>query len=72
MQIYKRVSYVRVTEGWQTYIYPISGGFLRYKLIVSSEALALAIDRCEKTGWQMHNATNLVRQLSAPTKSRSD
>jgi hypothetical protein len=68
MQIYKRVSYVQVAQGWQTYVYPVNGGFIRYKLLTSTEALADAIAQCQKSGWIVNNATTLVRQLNAKTQ----
>ncbi|CAD5989609.1 hypothetical protein PCC9214_05612 [Planktothrix tepida] len=64
MQVFKQVSYVQILKGWQTYVFPVSGGFLRYKLLTTSQELEEAKERCHLEGWKIIDATRLVKQLN--------
>lgn len=65
MRVYKRVSYVQIDSGWQTYIHPVNGEFIRFKLIETPDELETAIARCKQAGWQIVNATNLVKKMNS-------
>ena len=70
MQIFKQVSYVQTQEGWQTYVFPIEGGFLRYKLLTTLAELEQAKKQCTLQGWKITNATTLVNQMNKITKCK--
>lgn len=67
MKIYKRISYVQVNAGWQTYIHPVDKEFLRFKLLTTQSELTAAIAQCKQAGWQVINATKLVEKLNSIT-----
>lgn len=70
MALDKRITYVRVDGGWQTYLHPIDGGFVRYKFLQTSTQLEVAIARCKQAGWKIIDATNLIRKLNSVTPKR--
>lgn len=50
MQVYKRISFIQLNSGWQTYVFPVQGGHLRYKFIATNKELNIAIKRCQESG----------------------
>ncbi len=70
MALDKRITYVRVDGGWQTYLHPTDGGFVRYKLLQTSTQLEVAIARCKQAGWKIIDATNLVRKFNSVAPKR--
>jgi hypothetical protein len=70
MALNKRITYVRVDGGWQTYLHPINGGFVRYKFLQSSTQLEAAIARYKQAGWKIINATNLIRKFNSVAPKR--
>ncbi|MBE9017558.1 hypothetical protein IQ272_15710 [Chroococcidiopsidales cyanobacterium LEGE 13417] len=70
MALDKRITYVRVDGGWQTYLHPIDRGFVRYKFLQTSTQLEVAIARCKQAGWKIIDATNLIRKLNSVTPKR--
>ncbi|NEU71732.1 hypothetical protein PI95_003805 [Hassallia byssoidea VB512170] len=69
---YKRMAYCQLEDKFVTYIFPVSGGHIRYKILNPSE-IKTAIFQCNKAGWKVINATNLVNKMLEPVpfKSRS-
>ncbi|MBD2180328.1 MULTISPECIES: hypothetical protein [Oscillatoriales] len=64
MRIFKQVSYVEMPQGWQTYVFPVYGGFRRYKLLKTLTELEQAKENCVRQGWKMTNATSLVNKMN--------
>jgi hypothetical protein len=62
--ILKQVSYIEVSEGWQTYVFDLNLKSIRYKLLTNKEELETAINNCKKANWSMTNATKLVHSLN--------
>lgn len=58
--VLKRVSYIEVEGGYQTYLHSADGGTIRYFLLPSKEALELAKQSCKDAGWRFTNATSIV------------
>ncbi len=72
MLVYKRISYVQIEDGYQTYIHPVSrdsGEFIRYKLLKTKDELEDALNKCIAAGWLVVNATNLVNKMNSVTRS---
>lgn len=71
MLVYKRISYVQIENGYQTYIHPFSGEFIRYKLLKNKDELEDALNKCREAGWLVVNVTNLVNKMNSVTPKRS-
>lgn len=65
MRVFKQVSYVEISQGWQTYVFPVYGGFRRYKLLKTLTEFEQAKESCTKQGWKMTNATSLVNRMNS-------
>jgi len=69
MLVYKRISYVQIEDGYQTYIHPVYEEFIRYKLLKTKDELEDALNKCREAGWLVVNATNIVNKMNSVTRS---
>ena len=72
MIYYKRMIYVAIGDGFQTYIYPAcdTASYIRYKFLPNREELDEAVGKCKNAGWKVVNGTNISKlMLSATPKS---
>lgn len=65
MRVFKQVSYVQISQGWQTYVFPVRGGFQRYKLLPTPRDFEQAKENCIRQGWKITNATSLVKKMNS-------
>ncbi|MFB2877772.1 hypothetical protein [Floridanema aerugineum] len=65
MRVFKQVSYVQISQGWQTYVFPVRGGFVRYKLLPTLRDFEQAKENCIRQGWKIINATSLVKKMNS-------
>ena len=70
MTVNKLITYVQVDGGWQTYLHPTSGGFIRYKFLKTPTQLESAINQCKQAGWKIVNATSIVKKFNSVTSKR--
>lgn len=73
MIYYKRMIYVAVGDGFQTYIYPACGTepYIRYKFLPNQVELDEAVEKCKNAGWKVMNGTNISRLMLSATPKRS-
>ncbi len=70
MKYLKRVSYVKLQNGYQTYLFTVDLQPVRYKLFPTDEELNEAIYQAKAKGWVVINATNLTKRLRQQTRNR--
>jgi|LakMenE18May11ns_1017448.scaffolds.fasta_scaffold9939502_2 hypothetical protein len=63
MNVIKQVSYVKLTTGYQTYLFTPELDSIRYKLFSTQQELDVAIKKAKSHGWKVINATNTVNRL---------
>ncbi|OWY67886.1 hypothetical protein B7486_28975 [cyanobacterium TDX16] len=73
MIYYKRMTYVAIGDGFQTYIYPACGTapYIRYKLLPNRAELDEAVEKCQNAGWKVMNGTNISKLMLSVTPKRS-
>ncbi|MGH2414187.1 MAG: hypothetical protein ACRDEA_10955 [Microcystaceae cyanobacterium] len=64
MQLLKRMSYIRLKDGWQTYLFGSDFKPLPYKFLATQTELEEAIAQCQQQGWKVTDATDLTNRLN--------
>ena len=68
MTYLKQVSYIKLKDGYQTYVFKENLDPVRYKFFHTSEELNDAIEKAKNQGWKVINATKIVNRLNRRTK----
>jgi hypothetical protein len=73
MIYYKRMTYVAIDDGFQTYIYPACGTapYIRYKFLPNRAELDEAVGKCKNAGWKVANGTNISKLMLSATRKTS-
>jgi DNA-binding transcriptional regulator YhcF (GntR family) len=68
MLIQKRLSYVQIGKGYQTYIFTPDGQYHSYKYFDSKEELEQSIAKAKEAGFKVVDATKIVQFFNRRTK----
>lgn len=63
MTVDKIITRVQFDTGWQTYLHSTRRGFIHYKFSKNKTQLE-AINKCKQAGWQIVNATSIVKKFN--------
>jgi DNA-binding transcriptional regulator YhcF (GntR family) len=67
MNYLKRMSFIKLKGGWQTYIFTSALKPIAHKFLTTQEELDAAIEACKKKGWRVSDATNLLGTFQRKT-----
>ena len=63
MNYLKQVSWVKVSKGYQTYLFTTEFLAIRYKLFSNEQELNQALEKAKAQGWKTIDATNATNRL---------